>query len=154
MDGLELAALCAFEEANLEPDDGVAGVLKVIQNRMRLRFQSDGTVEGTIFHGNGVAFSWAAFDWFNHRYQRVANGLTEIEARAAHLEQVAAGYPNAWARALRITRAMVARTYHGPDFDRLTDDTVLYLNPAIAHAPWATPDKQVWVIGHHVFYRA
>lgn len=154
MTDLELAALCGFEEANLEPDDGLAAVVQVILNRMRLRFQSDGTVEDTVFHGDGVAFSWAAFAMFLHQYKRVASGRPAIEARAAHLEQVAQGYPVAWGRALRIAKAVIDGRYIGADFARLTPDVVLYLNPGIAHAPWAIPQKLACQIGHHAFYRA
>jgi spore germination cell wall hydrolase CwlJ-like protein len=153
MNDAYLIALCAFEEANLEPDDGVAAVVQVIRNRMRLRYQSDGTPAGTVFAGNGVAFSWAAFAMFNHQYRRVASGRVEIEARAAHLVQVAEHYPARWARAQRIAAKVMVDGYHGPDFDKLTPDAVLYLNPDIAHAAWATPDKVVCRIGHHVFYR-
>lgn len=154
MTDADLIALCAFEEANTQPDDGLAAVVRVIKNRMARRYQSDGTVMGTVLAGNGVAFSWAAFAMFNLHYQRVASGLPAIEARAAHLEQVAQAYPAPWARAQRISAAVMAGTYVGPLYPLITDEVVLYLNPAISHAAWATPDKLVCRIGQHSFFRA
>lgn len=154
MTDADLIALCCFEEANLEPDDGVAAVARVIKNRMALHYQSDGTVEGTVLAGNGVAFSWAAFSMFNHHYQRVANGRTAIEARAEHLRQIATGYPKAWHRAQVISQSVMAGSYSGHDYAKLTDQTVLYLNQKIAHAAWAVPDKLVTKIGNHSFFRA
>lgn len=150
----DLIALCAFEEAIGEPDDGLAAVVRVIKNRIDRRYQSDGTVEGTVFAGNGVAFSWAAFAMFNRHYQRVASGRTAIEARAAHLEDVAAGYPAAWTRAKAISRRVMAGLYTGALYQLIDDSVVLYLNPDIAHAPWAIPSKEVCRIGRHTFFRA
>jgi spore germination cell wall hydrolase CwlJ-like protein len=150
----DLLALCAFEEANLEPDDGLAAVVRVIKNRMARRFQSDGTLAGTVFHGDGAAFSWAAFAMEEGRYVRVASGPAQIAARAQLLLSQARGFPAAWARASRIAAAVAAGTYAGPAYAALTDDAVLYLNPALARAAWATPDKFVCAIGRHHFFRA
>lgn len=150
----DLIALCAFSEANLEPDDGMAAVVRVIINRAKDLFQSDGSVPGTIFHGNGTAFSWAAFQMTGGHYGRVANGPAEIAARADKLLAQAQDYRAAWARAQRISQAVVAGTYHGPDYDRLTDAVVLYANLGLVRPPWATPDKLVARIGHHSFYAA
>lgn len=154
MTDADLIALCAFQEANLESDDGVAAVVRVVMNRMRLKFQSDGTVAGTILHGDGTAFSWAAFEMVDGRYRRVADGPSQIEARAADLLAEAQGFHDAWARAGRIAGQVRAGLYVGAEFMRLTGDAVLYLNPAIAAAPWATPDKLVCRIGRHSFFRA
>ena len=33
----EILTLCAFEEANLEPDQGVAAVARVVLNRTKLK---------------------------------------------------------------------------------------------------------------------
>lgn len=154
MDDAQALALCAFMEANLEPDEGLAAIARVILNRMRLRYQSDGTVQGTIFHGDGVAFSWAAFAMKGGRYVRVAEGPQAIAARAETLLRQAQAWPKAWARACDITERVGAGTYAGPLYDRLTDDAVLYLNPAISHADWALPEMFIERIGHHAFYRA
>jgi spore germination cell wall hydrolase CwlJ-like protein len=154
MTDADLIALCVFQEANLEPDDGLAAVARVVMNRMRLRFQSDGSVAGTVFHANGTAFSWAAFEMVEGRYSRVADGPVEIEARAADLLAKAQRFHDAWARAQRIASQVRAGLYAGVAFMQVTGDTVLYLNPAIADAPWAVADKFVCRIGHHSFFRA
>lgn len=154
MTDADLLALCGFEEANLEPDDGVAAVIRVILNRLKLRYQSDGTVFGTVTHGNGVAFSWVGFAMLDGHYTRVANGPSQIVSRISMLLEQAQGYTKAWARALDIAGRVQAGTYEGPDYAHLTDDTVMYLNPAIASAAWASPAAFVTQIGHHSFYRA
>lgn len=152
MDDPTALALCAFEEANLEPDDGLAAVVRVVLNRARLRYQSDGTIHGTVFWPD--AFSWTAWQMVAGRYTRVAASAPEIAVRAARLFQQAEGYPAAWARAQRIAAAVQAGSYRGPDYDKLTAATVLYLNPALSRAAWAIPAHQVCAIGHHVFYHA
>lgn len=154
MTDADLIALCAFQEANLEPDDGLAAVVRVILNRAKDLFQSDGSIPGTILHGNGTAFSWAAFSMVGGHYQRVANGPAEIAARATHLLASAQDYKAAWARAQRISQAVVAGAYHGPDYDRLTDAAVMYANLALVSPPWALPAKLICRIGHHSFYSA
>lgn len=150
----DLIALCAFQEANLEPDDGLAAVVRVVLNRQRLGYQSDGSVAGTIFHGDGTAFSWAAFEMVEGRYQRVAAGPAAIAARAERLLIEARGFHAAWARTQRITGQVRGGVYAGADFAQVTGDTLLYLNPAICNAAWASPDKFVCRIGRHSFFRA
>lgn len=154
MNDHDLLILCAYEEANLEPDDGVAAVVQVILNRMRLGFQSDGSVPGTVYAGNGAAFSWAAFGWFNNHYRRLVSGRTAIAARAAHLYEVAEEHPEALLRVAQIAQGVLEGAYMSALFAKITPETVLYLNPDIAHATWATPDKFVVQIGHHAFYHA
>jgi spore germination cell wall hydrolase CwlJ-like protein len=150
----DLLALCAFEEANLEPDDGLAAVVRVVGNRMARRFQSDGTVAGTVLHGDGAAFSWAGFAMQDGRYVRVASGAAQLAARAESLLAAARRFSAAWARAGRIAGQVTAGCYAGPAYAALTDEAVLYLNPALASAPWARADRWVCAIGRHVFYRA
>jgi spore germination cell wall hydrolase CwlJ-like protein len=154
MDDASLLALCAFQEANLEPDDGLAAVARVVLNRIARRYQSNGTMFDTITHGDGCAFSWVGFDMVNGHYIRVADGPDEIEARVARLLEGARAYAHAWERAQTITGAVRAGTYHGPDYDKLTDDVVLYINPSISHAAWAVPANEVCAIGRHTFYHA
>lgn len=154
MTDADLIALCAFEEANLEPDDGIAAVVRVILNRKADLFQSDGTIPGTIFHGNGAAFSWAGYEMRAGKYQRVASGMPALLARAEALLTKAKTYKAAWARVTRISGQVVAGSYVGPDFAKITPSVFMYLNPAISNAAWATPDKLVCVVGHHAFYRS
>jgi spore germination cell wall hydrolase CwlJ-like protein len=152
MDDPTILALCAFEEANLEPDDGLAAVVRVVLNRQRLKYQSDGTVHGTVYWPN--AFSWTEWQMIAGRYTKVAHSPIEVAQRSNALLETAQGYHTAWARAQRISAAVAAGTYSGADYDQLTGATVMYLNPAISKAAWATADKEVCRIGHHTFFHA
>ena len=154
MDDLTALALNGFSEANLEPDDGLAAVCRVVLNRARLHYQSHGDIQSTIFWPN--AFSWTEFSMVGGKYEKVAFTPEEVQARAADLLERAKMYATAWARAVRIAGEVQAGAYHGPLYDKLTDDVVLYLNPLIVpHLPaWANPDKEVCRIGHHAFFAA
>lgn len=152
MDDTDALALCAFEEAVGEIDDGVAAIVRVVLNRTARRYQSDGTLQGTIFAPN--QFSWTSWEMIGGHYTKVAHSPAEVAARAASLLAHAQALRTSWARVSRIVAQVRAGTYHGPLYAALTDDAVMYLNRAIAAAVWATPDKQVCVIGHHTFYRA
>src|ERR1700679_4041202 len=97
MDDLTTLALCGFEEANLEPDDGLAAVARVVLNRARLKYQSDGGVRGTVFFPN--AFSWTAWDMEGGAYVKVAHTPEAVDARAVDLLARAKRYPERWRRA-------------------------------------------------------
>lgn len=150
MDDLTALALNGFQEANLEPDDGVAAVCQVVLNRAKLRYQSDGTIQGAIFWPN--AFSWTSWDMVNGHYTKVAFTSEEVEARAADLLARAEMYATAWARALRIAGEVQAGTYNSTAFDKITPETVLYANLAISQPAWALPANEIAQIGHHTFY--
>ncbi|MGH6955940.1 MAG: cell wall hydrolase [Caulobacteraceae bacterium] len=152
MDDRDALALNAFQEANIEPDDGLAAVVRVTLNRVRLRYQSDGTVSSAVFWPD--AFSWTAWEMVDGRYARVAWTAAEVAARAERLLGEAKAARPAWLRAAAIAEKVEAGAYSGEAYDRLTPETVLYLNPAIARAEWAVPDKLVCEIGRHAFYRA
>jgi spore germination cell wall hydrolase CwlJ-like protein len=152
MDDASLMTLCAFQEAAGECDDGVAAVARVIVNRMARRYASDGTVAGTVLAPD--QFSWAAFEMVDGRYQRVCHSAEAVVQRAEALLAKAQALASQWARILRITREVVAGTYAGPDYDRLTSEAVLYLNPRLSHAAWAIPAHRICDIGRHSFYRA
>ena len=144
--------LCAFQEAAGEPDDGVAAVVQVVLNRTRLQYASDGTIAGTI--ERHAQFSWTEYAMENQVYTRVARTLADEQARIQQLLGVAQAMPNAWGRVQHIVSAVQAGTYIGPDFHRITTDTVLYLNPRIStHQPWQLEENFVCTIGHHWFYR-
>ncbi len=154
MDDLSLRSLCAMEEANLEPDDGVAAIDHVVNERIRLRYHSDGTPRGTIEAHD--QFSWVGWAMVGGHYTEVAKTFDEVQARVQHLLEVEQSYRAAWARAARIVSAVEAGTYHGPDFDALAavPGVVNYANLDLCAPAWATPDKFVRKIGHHSFYRA
>lgn len=147
-------ALCCFQEANLEPDDGLAAVARVVINRTNSKYQSHGTLQDTIWWPN--AFSWTEWEMVNGKYTKVAFTPEEVAARAEDLLARAKLYTTAWARAQKISASVAAGTYSGADYDRLTDSAVLYLNPEIvSHLPiWANPDKLIYKIKHHEFFHA
>jgi spore germination cell wall hydrolase CwlJ-like protein len=153
MDEPTWLALAIFEEAALEPDDGKAAVARVIFNRMRRRYFSDGTIKGTVAWP--TQFSFCEFAMLKERYQRVARGPAAIEARCEKLLTEAQAHPKTWAKCREIAGQMLDGDYHGPDYDRLTDDALLYVNLDVVKRPvWAKPDKLVAQIGHHSFFRA
>lgn len=148
----ELLALNVYEEAGGEIDDGRAAVARVTLNRMRRRFFSDGTVAGTVLAKD--QFSWAWFEMENGVYTRVchtpADAHTRAELLLARAGQVALGQCEV------IAANVLVGAYHGPFYDQLTDDAVLYLNPRILTAlpAWATPPAFICSIGRHDFYRS
>lgn len=152
MDDLTTLALNAFQEANLESDDGLAAVCQVVLNRAKLHYQSDGTISGTVFHPN--AFSWTAWSMVNGHYTKVAFTPEEVQARAADLLARAEMYTAPWKRALAIAGDVMGGTYSTPAFDLITPATVMYVNPAISSPAWAVPSKEVCKIGRHTFYVA
>ena len=152
MTDLDAIALCAFQEANLEPDDGLAAVVLVILNRMRLRYNSDGTPQGVVFAH--AQFSWTEYAMVGGVYTRVAHSPDEVATRAAQLLSDSQRYSFRWARAVRIASEVMAGSYAGNDYAALTGDTVLYINAAISsRQPWEVPENHVCTIGHHDFYR-
>lgn len=47
----DLAAICIWQEARGEPQEGRIGVAEIIRNRTQRRYSSDGTVTGTVLWG-------------------------------------------------------------------------------------------------------
>lgn len=148
----DLIALCVLMEAGGEIDDGKAAVARVIKNRMALKFESDGTVYGTVLKYD--QFSWAWFDFVSGGYRRIAWTVDEAEKVAERDLNRAAPGPLLHCR--DIAEKVMAGIYAGPLYDHLTDLAVNYLNPRILHRvpAWASPDKLVCVIGNHSFFRA
>ena len=145
-------ALNVLKEAGGEIPDGQAAIARVTLNRMRLKFFSDGTIAGTVLRKD--QFSWAYFDMVNGVYTRVCWTPQEAQARANVLYNSAPS--GQIAKCLTIAGAVFAGTYRGTLYDQLTDDAVLYCNPAIlTKSPaWAIPSAKVCSIGHHDFYRS
>lgn len=152
MNDSDALALCAYQEAVGEQDDGVAAIVRVILNRTRLGYASDGTVQGTIFRH--AQFSWTEFAMVAGHYTRVCETPDQVADRAAQLLAQSQAQAAEWARVTRIVEAVQAKAYAGLFYDQLTDDAVLYLNPAVsAQQAWEVPANLVCRIGHHVFYR-
>lgn len=152
IDDPTLLALCVYDEARGEDADGKAAVARVVLNRMRKRYASDGTVVGTVLRPGQFSGFW--FDFVGGHYTRVCRTVAEAQERAENKLADALKHPTSWAACASAATAVQAGTYHSPAYDMLTDDAVLYLNPSISKADWATPDKHVCDIGHHAFYRA
>jgi len=156
MDDLSLLALAVWDEARGESDDGKAAVARVILNRKRLRYSSDGTMVGTVLHKDQFSGFW--FDMVDGHYTRVCHTLEEAEARAGTLLAEAIQSP-VWSDCRRIAGLVSADSYLAEDgYSQMTDAVVLYLNPAIinpAHMPaWANAQNRVCTIGRHEFFHA
>lgn len=148
----DLFATCLYAEARGEPHDGKVAVGRVIRNRQALHYQSDGTVPGTILHP--CAFSWAWFSFVDGQYERVAHTIEDAQVLADHM-LTQAQKSNVWAECVSaVTDSDWASGYvGGPDFQKLTHDTLLYDNLALSSPVWAVSDKLVTVIGRHSFFR-
>lgn len=148
----DLLALNVYMEAGGEPDDGKAAIARVVKNRMARKFFSDGTLTDTILRRD--QFSWAYFEMIRGAYTRVCHNEAEAMAQAQML--YAKAHKGLLIGCGVIAANVMVGTYHGPAYDALTDDAVLYLNPrVIPKLPaWASTDKHICTIGHHDFYRA
>lgn len=147
----DLMALCAWSEAAGEPFEGKVAVLCVVRNRMARRYQSDGTVVGTVLHPN--AFSGFSFDMVDGKYTRVAHTPEEIAARAENMRIRAMAQP-IWPDCLKAVEdsADGSGFVGSEEFQKLTPDTLLYVNAGLASPAWATPAKFVCQIARHSFY--
>jgi spore germination cell wall hydrolase CwlJ-like protein len=147
----DLLTLCVFEEANLEPADGKAAIVKVLEERVRLHYMCNGTFADAIERRD--QFSWVNWAMIAKHYTEVATTLDQEITRIEQLDKEVQGTA-AWKVCAAIVEQVLAGAYHGDLFNKLIPGTVLYYNPAITDhtPPWATPDKLVVVIGHHHFF--
>lgn len=149
---LDLMALCIYLEAGREPDDGKAAVARVIYNRIKKKYESDGTVQGTVLKYD--QFSWAWFAYVNGKYTRISNNVQQAYSVAEFKLKHAPAF--ALSRCAQIVVAVKNGEYKGDLYDKLTDEAVLYLNPhIIEHLPsWASPAEWICTIGNQEFYKA
>jgi spore germination cell wall hydrolase CwlJ-like protein len=154
LDGPTLFALTVWMEARGESQDGRAAVALVYLNRTRRKYHSDGTLEGTALAPAQFSDFW--FSMVDGHYTRVARTRDEAMARAVKKLAEARKNLALWNACQAVSLLVRDGNYDGgPEYEKLTPDTVLYFNPAICKAPaWADPKKRVATIGHHVFYRA
>lgn len=162
MNDMNFLALCVLQEAGAEPDDGKAGVARVIKNRMAQKYESDGTVVGTVLKYDQFSWAWFAFETVHsgtgthdvgtQKYVRVAS--TVEEAMAIAEKKLAVEPADAMSDARLIVSQVQAGNYSGALYNNLTDAALMYLNPRILQSlpPWATQDKFICSIGHHDFY--
>lgn len=123
-----LAELTIWMEARGEPYHGQCAVAEVIQERMRRRYLSDGTVAGTLF----MPFQFSC--WNSDSHQRIhAVTLEDTDSTLAMCRQ-------AW-RDVQAGFSIVPGAVH-------------YLNPSgvLVLPEWASAAKHVARIGNHVFY--
>jgi Cell Wall Hydrolase len=154
----QLFATVVCDEAANQPHEGKVAVAIVVLNRTATRYESDGSLAGTLYAS--MQFSGLWDDYVNGHYTRVAFTRAEAAARAQQLfltYDSSKAYADAMA-AIADARAWEAGTpmsfTPGPAFAGLTKKTVLYLNPRISHAAWATPAKQDAVLWDHTFFHA
>lgn len=144
-------ALVIWDEARNQQRDGQAAVGRVVLNRAARHYQSDGTIVGTVLKPMQFSGFWC--DYSLGKYQRVA--LTTAQAMERATEKIAAAQrqPILWASILDIAHDLLDGTFEGgADYDKLTDDTVLYCNLSVSTPEWATPKNFVAKIGAHTFY--
>lgn len=156
----DLFATCIADEAGNQPYEGMVAVGCVVLNRMALKYESDGTMRGTVekkFQFSGFWFAMEA-----GHYTEIEFDQAGAETEAQHLCDGFKAHGAVWSNAQHA--AQDARTWRatgsavgfkaGPQFGKLTDRTVLYLNPSIVHPlpAWATADKLDAVIFQHSFY--
>lgn len=152
---VELLAGLIANEAGGQPHEGKVAVARVVMNRGRLKFFSDGTIKGTITHNMQFSGLWC--DWVpQHGYQRIiwteAGAYARLAALIAHYKL----QPGLWRDCvLAAQQGMGTEPFSGgPEYEKLSGDTVNYFNPKLAAPPWGTPDKFVCAIFDHAFYRA
>jgi len=149
---LDLASICIYCEAWLEPDEGKAAVARVLRNRINKLYESDGTMQGTVLKYD--QFSWAWFAYVNGKYTRISDNQHMAYSVAEFKLKHAPAF--ALSRCAQIYIAVKNGEFKGDLYNKLTDEAVLYLNPHIVeHMPvWADPALLVATIGNHNFYKA
>lgn len=161
LDPATLAALCIWDEAGNQPPEGRRAVAVVLLKRMARRYQSDGTVAGTVLRYD--QFSGFYFAMIDGEYKRVCSTPEEAAARAETLLLTAqagralwADCQQAWTDAQPVDGGSIGAAYAGgPEYQKLVaaPDALLYVNLAVSQPAWATPDKLVAKIFAHSFYR-
>lgn len=124
-----LGYMAVWAEAEGEPYEGKLAVAEVIRRRARFKYQSDGTIAGTIAR----------------RYQ--FSFMNDDNARLIKALQLDADDPVVL-ECIRAWNATGLATYSSTVLG-----AVLYCNLKIVQPDWATPDKLIKTIGSHSFYR-
>lgn len=121
--------MTVLQEARGQPLAGKRAVAEVIRNRISLRYQSDGSVSGTVLRP--YQFS----GWNTRDVNRIRCATADSD------------YPEA-AEAVQAWRLSA-----GPDLV-LSRGAVLYLNPSVVDPlpAWANPAHRLAIIGAHHFF--
>jgi hypothetical protein len=156
IDARTLLAVCIADEAANQPHEGKVAVGRVVMNRTRLKYESDGTVEGTVLRHMQFSGFWCDFE--DGRYAVVAHTPSEAMARARAKLARYSSAPKLWRDCLLAAdQAMGAAPFAGgPEYAKITPLTVSYYAPSAVPIPpvWATPDKLDAVIAAHHFFHA
>ena len=120
----DLAALTIYLEARGESFAGKMAVAAVIRNRMKRKYQSDGTVKGTVLKRKQFQ------PWNRQQPHQVLAKFNKQRMKDSLL---------AW----RLVQ----------DGRNIVDGALLFYNPRIARTPqWAKVGQKVATIGEHEFY--
>ena len=120
----DLAALTIYLEARGESFAGKMAVAAVIRNRMKMKYQSDGTVKGTVLKRKQFQ------PWNRQQPHQVLANFNKQRMKDSLL---------AW----RLVQ----------DGRNIVDGALLFYNPRIARTPrWAKVGHKVATIGGHEFY--
>ncbi len=120
----DLAALTIYLEARGESFAGKMAVAAVIRNRMAMKYQSDGTVKGTVLKRKQFQ------PWNRQQPHQVLANFNKRRMKDSLL---------AW----RLVQ----------DGRKVVEGAVLFYNPRIARTPrWAQVGQKVATIGGHEFY--
>lgn len=124
-----LAVVTIMQEAAGEPYEGKLAVAEVIRRRAERRFQSDGTVAGTVLRAY-------QFSGWNTKPDHLRIRTVQLHDTDRGVEDAT----KAWRQSALVS---------------VVPDAVLYCNLDILPSPpsWATEAKFVKQIGHHSFYR-
>jgi len=124
------AIMTIHQETAGEPQAGKLAVARVIRNRMKQRYNSDGTVPGTVLR----AYQFSGWNSSGGGRIRVASLDDD--------DPVVKACAQAWLDSLIL--------------DPGVKDAVLYYDPEIVKTPpdWAVPGKFAARIGRHEFYNA
>jgi len=123
-----IGIVCVFQEAEGESYEGKVAVAEVILRRTRQKYQSDGTVAGTVL--KRLQFSGMNSD--------AANRIRSFKADSN--DSAVADCIKAWAEAEAGSNT--------------TNGAVCYYNPSLCFPKWAEGSKVLARIGNHVFVDA
>lgn len=156
MDDATLLTLCVWSEARGQGPEGKAAVARVVLNRIAAKFESDGTIKGTVLAPNQFSGFWWGFNDQTDKYdKRLATTVAQASKVAdAMLKEATDHHGGAiWAKCEDAVTQVMAGTFKGSLYDQLGDEAVNYVNLRLAKPKWATPELHIIDIGAHSFYR-
>lgn len=159
LDDLTMLALCVWDEAAGELFEGKVAVATVVLKRSAAKFESDGTITGTVLHKDQFSGFWFSMQGHPPRYLRDAWTADEAAVKATRLFAVAQ-HQSIWHDC--VSAAQEALTQHwsfkDANFDKLLAEprAFMYANLAILPRPpaWASSQQFICKIGHHSFFKA